>query len=121
MRLLLPLIATLACTFGIMGWMNIPFYVLNCIILIFVFGLVDDYCVFLHAAFQDTSDPTNDEHVISTSGAILLSSLTTLAGIGCLAIAHHPTLHSIGITSLLAIATGIVAVLFSLPWIGSKK
>src|SRR5262249_3744419 len=66
MRLLLPLIATLACTFGIMGWLNIPFYVLNCIILVFVFGLVDDYCVFLHAAFQEASDPMNDEHVIST-------------------------------------------------------
>lgn len=120
MRLFFPLVATLACTFGVMGWLQIPFHVLNCIILIFIFGLVDDYCVFLHSAFRESSS-LSDEHLVSTSGAITLSAITTLIGIGCLAIARHPSLHSIGVTSLLAISIGLLAVLFSLPWIGRMK
>jgi predicted RND superfamily exporter protein len=46
---------------------------------------------------------------------VLVSGLTTLAGLGALALAHHPTMKSIGVTVLLGVGGGIPAALLVIP------
>jgi predicted exporter len=111
--LLLPLVMSVGCTFGIMGWLGIRVDLVNSLMVIFVFGLIDDYCVFLYSAFRESGGKF-DQHLLTTSGALTLSAAATLVGFGSLALAKHPSLHGIGVTALLAITIGLIVVLVSL-------
>jgi SAM-dependent methyltransferase len=53
--------------------------------------------------------------VASTGGAVTICALTTLFGVGVLALARHPALFSIGIAALLGISLSLVATLFLVP------
>lgn len=118
-RLLLPLFLSLFWTFGMMGWLGIKINIMNSIIVIFIFGVVDDYCVFLHEAWEEAT--SGDVHHLShTSGAITISAITTILGLGSLVFARHPALHTIGATALLGISFGLAAVLLTIPMRGSK-
>jgi predicted RND superfamily exporter protein len=87
---------------------------MNCIIGIFIFGLVIDYSIFLTAAWQKASG-TDDRHLARSSGAVTISALTTIAGLGALVMARHPALHSLGLTALLGISAGLISVLLIIP------
>jgi hypothetical protein len=112
--MLLPLFVSLIWTFGIMGWMHIKINIMNCIVAIFVFGLVIDYCIFLVSAYN-SSPCASDRHIGITGAAITISALTTMSGMGSLLAARHPALYSLGSTALLAMASGLVAVLLIIP------
>jgi len=114
--MVLPLIVSLIWTFGIMGWLGIGINFMNCIIVLFVFGLVIDYSVFLCSAFKHYSPRQSDiEHLGRSSGAILISAMTTMFGIGAVALADHPALKIVGVTTLIGISSGLFAVLLIVP------
>lgn len=117
--LMLPLFLSLFWTFGIMGWLGIKFNIMNAMIVIFIFGIVDDYSVFLHEAWNHSMSG-NDTHLSHTSGAITLSAITTFMGLGSLVFASHPALHSIGATALLGITFGLASVFLTVPLRGHK-
>src|SRR3990172_8623902 len=117
--LMLPLFLSLFWTFGIMGWLGIKFNIMNAMIVIFIFGIVDDYSVFLHEAWNNSTSG-NDLHLSHTSGAITLSAITTFLGLGSLVFARHPALHSIGATALLGITLGLASVFLTVPLRGHK-
>jgi len=117
--ILLPLVLSLFWTFGIMGWFGIKINIINCIFSVFVFGLVVDYCIFLVSSF-DLHQTEGDGHLARTSGAITISALTTMFGLGALVLAKHPALHSLGLTALLGIGSGLIAVLLIIPAFYSK-
>ena len=119
-KLLLPLFISLLWTFGSMGILGIRMNIMNSIVVIFIFGLVVDYCIFLQSAWQDSSSD-NDPHLSHTCGAISISALTTIFGLGSLLFANHPALHSIGVTAFLGIISGIISVLLIVPLISSRR
>jgi len=112
--LLLPLLLSLLWTFGAMGWLGLRIGLMNSIVCIFIPGLVIDYSIFLVSAAQ-TAESASDERLGRTGGAVAISALTTLIGLGSLALAGHPALHSIGATALLGIGSGWIAVLLIVP------
>ncbi|MBE9504604.1 MAG: MMPL family transporter, partial [Proteobacteria bacterium] len=117
--LLLPLILSLVWTFGMLGLFGIKLNIMNSVIVIFIFGLVIDYAIFLHDSWKRAVS-SDDRHLSVTSGAIIISALTTLCGLGSLLFAKHPALHAIGSTAFIGIVCGFTAVLLIVP-MGSKK
>lgn len=98
---------------GIMGMFGIEFNIFNIAATILIIGLCVDYGIFMVCRLTEGSDHT-------TNRAVLVSGLTTLAGLGALALAQHPSMYSIGITVLLGIGTGIPAALLVIPALCGK-
>ena len=113
MLALVPVITGLVCMLGIMGMFGIEFNIFNIAATILVIGLCVDYGIFMVCRLTEGSDHT-------TNRAVLVSGLTTLAGLGALALARHPSMYSIGITVLLGIGTGIPAALLIIPALCGK-
>lgn len=105
---LVPVITGLVCMLGIMGMLGIDFNIFNIAATILIIGLCVDYGIFIVCRLTEGSD-----HIAGR--AVLVSGLTTLAGLGALALARHPSMSSIGITVLLGIGTGIPAALLVIP------
>jgi uncharacterized protein len=85
---------------GIMGMFDIRFNIINIIISTFIFGLGDDYSIFITDALMNEYK-TGQKNLDSYKTGILLSALTTLIGIGVLIFAQHPSLKSIGIITII--------------------
>lgn len=116
-KMIIPLILSLFWTFSIMGWFNIQINIVNCLIAVFIFGLVIDYCIFLVHAGEKID---NEGYILNTSSAVSVSAVTTILGLGTLILARHPALHSIGFTALIAISSGLICVLILIPLLNGK-
>lgn len=114
MLAMVPVVTGLVCMLGIMGMFGIEFNIFNIAATILIIGLCVDYGIFMVCRLTEGSDHT-------TNRAVLVSGLTTLAGLGALALAKHPSMNSIGITVLLGIGTGIPAALLVIPALCSKE
>jgi predicted RND superfamily exporter protein len=112
-----PLLISIFWTFSILGWLGIKINIINSIISVFIFGLVIDYSIFLVSSFKNKQ--SNFSH--TSGGAILISALTTMIGLGALVFAGHPALHSLGLTALIGISSGLIAVIFFVPVVLYKK
>jgi predicted RND superfamily exporter protein len=53
--------------------------------------------------------------------AVVVSFLTTAAGLGSLVFAGHPVLRAVGINATIGLFTGLAAVLMLIPWAWDKK
>ncbi len=105
---LVPVATGLICMLGIMGMLGLEFNIFNIAATILIIGLCVDYGIFMVCKLTEGSNHAANK-------AVLVSGLTTLAGLGALALARHPSMHSIGITVLLGIGTGIPAALLVIP------
>ena len=114
MLAMVPVVTGLVCMLGIMGMFGIEFNIFNIAATILIIGLCVDYGIFMVCRLTEGSDHT-------TNRAVLVSGLTTLAGLGALALAKHPSMHSIGITVLLGIGAGIPAALLVIPALCSRE
>lgn len=112
--ILLPLAVCLYWSFGVMGWFGMHVNLMNSLIVVFVFGVVGDYSLFLATAIAQ-AERMDDRSLASSSVGIVVSATTTMIGLGVLVVARHPALHSIGLTSLLGIGTGVLAVFTIIP------
>ena len=90
---------------GIMGITGMQFNIINIIISALIFGLGDDYSLFIMDGLLQEYK-TGRKNLSSFKSSILLSAITTIAGLGVLIFAKHPALRSIAIISI----TGIVCV-----------
>jgi uncharacterized protein len=108
MLVLVPVLTGLTCMFGIMGLLGVEFNIFNIAATILVIGICVDYGIFMVCRLAGESDP-------AATRAVLVSGLTTLAGLGALALARHPSMHSIGLTVLLGVGAGIPAALLVIP------
>jgi predicted exporter/SAM-dependent methyltransferase len=111
---LLPMAAGVFWTLGILGLCGVPIDLSNFIFVVFVLGVGGDYSLFLLMAELEPLRGYN-ARIASTGGAVTLCALTTLFGVGVLALARHPALFSIGIAALLGISLSLVATLFLVP------
>lgn len=103
----LPMVISWIWILGIAAILDIKFNFVNVVITTFIFGLGDDFSIFvtdgLLSKYREGKDTLR-----SYQSAILLSALTTIVGTGVLIFAQHPAIHSVALISVL----GIVCILF---------
>jgi 1-acyl-sn-glycerol-3-phosphate acyltransferase len=92
---------------GIMGICGIKFNIINIIISTFIFGLGDDYSIFIMDGLL-TEYKFGKKNLDSFKSSILLSALVTVIGIGVMVFAQHPALQSIALITLI----GMLCVVF---------
>ncbi|WP_346236024.1 1-acyl-sn-glycerol-3-phosphate acyltransferase [Niabella insulamsoli] len=101
----IPMLISWIWILGIMTLFDIQFNIVNIIISALIFGLGDDYSLFVMDGLINEYK-TGKKVLASYKSSILLSAITTIAGLGVLIFAQHPALRSIAFVSV----TGIICV-----------
>lgn len=103
---MLPILLTALLLLGTAGFFGLEFNVFNIVISSFIFGLGVDYAIFTTNGLMH--EYRTGRRVLPTyRTAIILSVLTTVAGIGSLIFARHPALTSVSAVSLVGIAAAV--------------
>ncbi len=98
----IPMFITWVWILGIMGLFGIQFNIINIIISALIFGLGDDYSLFIMDGLLQEYK-TGKKNLSSFKSSIILSAVTTIAGLGVLIFAKHPALQSIALISIIGI------------------
>lgn len=101
----LPMLISWIIILGLMGILGIEFNIVNIILSTFIFGIGDDFSIFIMDGLQNNYR-TGQKVLNSHKTAIFFSAFTTVVGMGALVFAQHPALQSISLISIL----GIIAV-----------
>lgn len=92
---------------GFMALFGIEFNVVNIILSTFIFGIGDDFSIFvldgLCAGYR-----SGQKSLSSHKTAIFFSSVMTVIGMGALLFARHPAIHSLALVSLLGMIVVVV-------------
>ena len=100
----LPMVISWIWILALASWLDIEFNLINIIITTFIFGLGDDFAIFITDGYL--SKHRNGEDTISTyRTGILLSGITTIIGTGILILAEHPAVHSIALLSVVGLSS----------------
>jgi len=115
-----PVVVTVALLAGTMRYLEIPFNAITGTMLALTIGLGVDYSVHVVHRFADEQNETDlmtalDRTVRGTGGALLGSMLTTVFGIGVLALALFPAIGQFGILTALSVAYAFITSLLVLP------
>jgi 1-acyl-sn-glycerol-3-phosphate acyltransferase len=110
----IPLIISWIWTIGIMGILNIQFNFFNLMISTFIFGLGDDYSIFMTEGHLHKLQYKRD-NIPTFKRSVILSALTTLVGIGVLIFAGHPALKSIAVVAMIGITSAVVVTFILQP------
>ncbi|MCG9911052.1 MAG: 1-acyl-sn-glycerol-3-phosphate acyltransferase [Flavobacteriales bacterium] len=112
----IPLILSWVWTLGFMGILGLKFNIVNIIICTFVFGLGNDYCIFImNGLLQDYRSGTLNLKSYKTS--VFLSAFTTMLGVGAMMLSGHPALKSIAAMGVAGIGTVLFLSYAILPWL----
>lgn len=103
----LPMFISWIWILGIMGILGLKFNIVNIIISTFIFGLGDDYSIFIMDGLSHEYK-YGKKSIDSYKASIFLSAITTIIGLGVLAFAKHPALRSIAAITI----TGMISVVF---------
>lgn len=96
----IPMVITWIWILGIMGLFGIHFNIINIIISTLIFGLGDDYSIFIMDGLLQEYK-TGKKILASYKSSIFLSAITTVVGLGVLIFAKHPALKSIALISII--------------------
>ncbi|MCT4639968.1 MAG: 1-acyl-sn-glycerol-3-phosphate acyltransferase [Bacteroidales bacterium] len=105
---IIPMILSWVWALGIMGILNIQFNIFNIIISTFIFGLGIDYSIFIMRGMLIQYKYGTKDDLPAYKLSILLSGITTIAGVGVLIFAKHPALQSIALMSIIGIGSVII-------------
>ena len=106
-----PMVISWIWILGIASIFDIRFNFINIILATFIFGLGDDFSIFITDGLQKKYK--YKEKVLGHyKTGILLSSISTIVGTGVLIFAEHPALKSIALLSVLGIVTIVFVILF---------
>lgn len=109
----LPMVVSWIWITGIMGIFGVSFNIVNIILATFIFGLGDDYTIFMVEGLQ--YEHTFKKPLLpSYKTGVTLSALTMFIGVGSLVFAVHPALHSLGSVAVIGMVC-VVALAFVLP------
>ncbi|OJV54710.1 MAG: hypothetical protein BGO31_06995 [Bacteroidetes bacterium 43-16] len=103
----LPMAVSWVWITGLMSILGLQFNVVNIVIATLLFGLGDDYSIFMMDSLMEKYR-TGKNHIKSARSAVYLSVLTTVTGLGTLVFAQHPALQSIALIAVL----GLICVVF---------
>ncbi len=101
---------------GIMGMAGIQFNIINIIISALIFGLGDDYSLFIMDGLLQEYK-TGKKNLSSFKSSIILSAVTTIAGLGVLIFAKHPALRSIAVISIIGILCVVIMAQILIPFL----
>ncbi|MEC5146740.1 1-acyl-sn-glycerol-3-phosphate acyltransferase [Chitinophaga sp. 212800010-3] len=101
---------------GIMGVFGIKFNIVNIILSTFIFGLGDDYSIFMMDGLLQEYK-TGKKTLSSFKSSIFLSAITTVLGLGVLIFAKHPSLKSIALISIIGIGCVVVISQVMIPFL----
>ncbi|NDV65508.1 trifunctional MMPL family transporter/lysophospholipid acyltransferase/class I SAM-dependent methyltransferase [Bacteroides sp. 224] len=101
----LPMLISWVIIVGIMGLFGIEFNIVNIILSTFIFGIGDDFSIFIMDGLQ-SKYRTGQKVLASHKTAIFFSAFTMIVGMGVLVFAKHPALQTISSISIL----GMIAV-----------
>ncbi|AYL98016.1 trifunctional MMPL family transporter/lysophospholipid acyltransferase/class I SAM-dependent methyltransferase [Mucilaginibacter celer] len=101
---------------GLMGLLGIQFNIVNIIISALIFGLGDDYSLFIMDGLLQEYK-TGKKNLSSYKSSIFLSAITTVAGLGVLIFAKHPALRSIALISIIGIVCVVVMAQILIPFL----
>lgn len=91
---------------------NVPLNLFHIIALPLIMGLSVDYGIFMvHRHSREKN----------TQKAVALSALTTIATFGCLVLADHPALFSLGCTVFLGMNVSLLTALFVIPFLEQQE
>ncbi|MCG8573251.1 MAG: MMPL family transporter [Flavobacteriales bacterium] len=102
----IPMILSWLWILGIAALIGIEFNFVNIVISTFIFGLGDDFAIFITDGYI-SKFARNKDIIHSYKKGILLSASTTIIGTGALIFAVHPALNSVALISVI----GMVAIL----------
>jgi 1-acyl-sn-glycerol-3-phosphate acyltransferase len=111
----IPMLITWLWILGIMGLLGLQFNIINIIISALIFGLGDDYSLFIMDGLINEYR-TGKKNLSSYKSAIVLSAITTIAGLGVLIFAKHPALRSIALISIIGIASVAIIAQVLIPF-----
>ncbi|MBS1935454.1 MAG: 1-acyl-sn-glycerol-3-phosphate acyltransferase, partial [Bacteroidetes bacterium] len=111
-----PMFITFIWILGIMGIFGMQFNIINIIISAFIFGLGDDYSLFIMDGLLQEYK-TGKKNLSSYKSSIFLSAITTIAGLGVLIFAKHPALRSIAIISIVGIVCVVIMSQILIPFL----
>lgn len=97
-----PMFITWIWILGIMAIIGIQFNIVNVMVSTFIFGLGDDYSIFIMDGLQQEYK-TGKKSLPSIRTSIFLSAVTTIAGLGVLIFSAHPAMRSIAAISIIGI------------------
>lgn len=109
----LPMLISWVIIVGIMGLLGIQFNIVNIILSTFIFGIGDDFSIFIMDGLQ-SKYRTGQRVLNSHKTAIFFAAFTMIVGMGALAFAKHPALQSISVVSILGMII-VVLVSYTIP------
>jgi uncharacterized protein len=111
----IPMLVTWIWILGIMALLGIEFNIVNVMVSTFIFGLGDDYSIFIMDGLQNEYR-SGRKTLPSIRTSILLSAFTTISGLGVLIFAKHPALRSIAAISIIGIVCVFLMSLILQPY-----
>lgn len=119
---LVPVAGGMIWTLGLMGLLGIPFNIINTLVTVFIAGLGIDYGIFLVQTYRGSETPAQaDERMKHAGAGVLVAALTTLFGFGSMALAKHPALFSVGVTTAIGVTSALVLTLTVVPTLLETK
>ncbi|MBX3459257.1 MAG: MMPL family transporter [Planctomycetes bacterium] len=113
---LVPVAGGMIWTLGLMSLLGISFNIINTLVTVFIAGLGIDYGIFFVQTWRGSKDAPEADRRLSHAGAgVVVAALTTLFGFGSLALANHPALFSVGVTTAIGVSSALLLTLFVVP------
>ncbi len=110
----LPMVVAWIWILGFSAVFDVKFNFVNIIIATFIFGLGDDFTIFVTEGLLQKYK-YNKTILKSYYSAIILSAVSTIIGIGALYFAKHPSIHSIAVISVVGIICTLIVTLYIQP------
>ena len=107
---LLPLGLSIAVILAVFAFMGIKMTLFHAVAFPLIMMLGLDYGIFVVSYARQGAGS------VAFKG-IFISAFTTIAGFGCLILARHPALHSLGVTATLGMVLAALASVYLLPWL----
>lgn len=114
----IPMFISMIWTVGVMGIFGIEFNIINIIISALIFGLGDDYSLYIMDGLLQEYK-TGKKILSSYKTSIFLSAITTITGLGVLMFAKHPALKSIAFISIIGICCVVIMSQILIPFLFS--
>ncbi len=112
----IPMFISMIWILGLMGIFGIEFNIINIIISALIFGLGDDYSLYIMDGLLQEYK-TGKKILSSYKTSIFLSAITTITGLGVLIFAKHPALKSIALISIIGICCVVIMAQILIPFL----
>lgn len=115
----LPLAVSWIWILGIMSLLDLEFNIVNIILATFIFGLGDDYTIFITEGM--IYEHAYGKKMLRTyKNTVALSALIMLAGIGSLIIARHPAMRSLAQITIIGMVSVVITAYIIPPYLYRK-